>query len=447
MFVSECAAIAFGRGHRQLLLLTGNHPRSPASHTDQRKESAMPRRVLARFALTASSIVSPIALFLLTACGATGDRGVGIWTGTIDTLASGQVVVTNPEVPSWAPGSGWRITEEVRIGKVDGEGPDLFGRIYSLAVDRGGRIWVLEGQSQELRVFSAAGEYIRTVGRRGGGPGEFSNALRIDLAPDGNLWVMDPRNNRLSVIDTAGRYLDGKTVAGGFMMLPWPGGFDNAGRYYSPAPRYAPSFGLPLVRHDAAMVPLDTVEADPRDPKVRADFTIQEGGLTRVSAGVPFQGGLLTKFSPAGTYWSLLTDEYRLQEYTIEGDTLRTITRAFTPLPVTAADREQAREDLKWFTDQGGHVDWSKIPSTKPRANNLYFDDEGNIWVAVLSASSEVGREFDIFDPEGRYLGVVELPFKLQLGRAPIFRDGVLYGIAVDELEVQYVVVARVEKP
>lgn len=413
----------------------------------------MPRLGLSRFSrpkpvLTViARTVLALAPVFLTACGAASDRGVGEWTGTIDTLVSGQIVVMNPETPLWAPGSEWRVTEEVRIGSVDGDGPDLFGSIYSLAVDRGGRIWVLEGQAQELRVFSASGEYIRTVGRRGGGPGEFSNALRIDLAPDGNLWVMDPANNRLSVIDTAGRYLDGKKVPGGFVMIPWPGGFDDAGRYYAPVPRYAPSFGLPLVRHDTALAPIDTVEADPRDPKERASFTIQEGGVTRVRAGVPFQGGLLTRFSPTGTYWSLLTDDYRLQEYTIAGDTLRSITRAFTPLPVTAADREQAREDLKWFTDQGGHADWSKIPSTKPRANNFFFDDEGNIWVAVLSATGEVGREFDIFDREGRYLGVVELPFKLQRGRAPVFQDGLLYGTAVDELEVQYVVVARVEKP
>jgi hypothetical protein len=390
--------------------------------------------------------VLALTAILSTACGATGDRGGAGWTGTVDTLASGQVVVTNPATPSWAPGSEWRVVEELRIGRVDGEGPDLFGSITSLAVDRGGRIWVLEGQSQELRVFSEAGEHIRTVGRRGGGPGEFSNALRIDLAPDGNLWVMDPQNNRLSVIDSAGRYLDGKNVAGGFVIMPWPGGFDDEGRYYVPVPRFTPSFGTILVRHDAALMPIDTVAAHPRDPIERDFFKIQEGGLTSVSAGVPFQGALLTKYSPAGTYWSLLTDEYRLQEYSAAGDTLRTITRAHALLPVTAADREQAREDLKWFTDQGGKVDWSKIPSTKPLANDFYFDDEGNTWVRIRSSSGEVGREFDIFDPEGRYLGVVEFPFQLRRRPAPVFRDGMLYGVVEDELEVPYIAVARVVK-
>jgi hypothetical protein len=338
------------------------------------------------------------------------------------------------------------VVEELRIGRIEGEGPDLFGRISSLAVDRGGRIWILEGQAQELRVFSAGGEYIRTVGRRGGGPGEYSRAVRIDLAPNGNLWVMDPQNNRLSVIDTAGQYLEGKSVPGGFLMLPWPGGFDEAGRYYSIAPRMAPSFGTVMVRYDASFVPTDSLDR-PSDPTDRDKFEIRRDGLVRVAAGVPFQGFLTWRLSPAGTIWALITDQYRLFELDAAGDTLRTITRAHTPLPVTAADREKAREDLKWFTDQGGQADWSKIPSTKPRAHNFFFDDEGNLWVAVLSASGEVGWEFDVFDPEGRYLGVVELPFRLPRGEAPIFREGLLYGVTQDELEVQYVVVARVERP
>jgi sugar lactone lactonase YvrE len=201
-----------------------------------------------------------------------------------------------------------------------------------------------------------------------------------------------------------------------------------------------------LVRYDGSFAPQDTLER-PSDPTDRDKFEIRRDGLVRVAAGVPFQGFLTWRLSPAGTIWALITDQYRLFELNEEGDTLRTITRAHTPLPVTAADREKAREDLKWFTDQGGQADWSKIPSTKPRAHNFFFDDEGNLWVAVLSASGEVGWEFDVFDPEGRYLGVVELPFRLPRGEAPIFREGLLYGITQDELEVQYVVVARVERP
>jgi hypothetical protein len=52
-----------------------------------------------------------------------------------------------------------------------------------------------------------------------------------------------------------------------------------------------------------------------------------------------------------------------------------------------------------------------------------------------------------VFDPEGRFMGTVRLPFMLARFPGPIFRDGVLYGITEDELEVPYIVRARIDKP
>ena len=41
-----------------------------------------------------------------------------------------------------------------------------------------------------------------------------------------------------------------------------------------------------------------------------------------------------------------------------------------------------------------------------------------------------------MFDAEGRYLGRLELPFKLRSYPTPIFRNGKLYATTTDELEV-----------
>ena len=143
----------------------------------------------------------------------------------------------------------------------------------------------------------------------------------------------------------------------------------------------------------------------------------------------------------------MMTDEYRLFELSAEGDTLRTITRVFTPLPVTDADRERAREDLKWFTDQGGRADFSTIPDVKPATRSLYFDDEGHLWVHVVTASQDDDPVFDVFDPEGRHLGEVRMPFRLSASPPPVLRGGMLYGVVRDEMDVPYVVRARIVKP
>lgn len=386
---------------------------------------------------------------LVAACGAGDARDAAGWAGTIDTLASGHIVVQNTDDPVWPEGREWQVAEELRIGNVTGEGPDVFGQIGSLEVDAAGRIWVLDSQAQELRVFDPSGSHVRTIGGRGGGPGEFAAAMQVDIGPDGNMWVMDPQNNRLSVFDTTGAYLEGRDALG-IAILPWPGGFDEQGSYYAPVladprPGELPTLDMfALVRYDATFATVDTLLM-PRDPVMRESFQDADG---RPAVGVPFQGDLWWRISRTGTLWAIITDQYRLLELSPNGDTLRTITREFTPLPVTSTDREEAREQLSEFADQGGQMDWSKLPSTKPPVNAAFLlDDEGNLWVdRVSTEAADRGRMQDVFDAEGRYLGVVRLPSPLE--ETPrIIRDGGLYGVTSDELEVPYDVRARITKP
>ncbi|HUG39406.1 MAG TPA: 6-bladed beta-propeller [Longimicrobiales bacterium] len=382
----------------------------------------------------------------LAGCGSP-ERAADGWAGTTDTLPSGQVVVRNTAEPVWAQGRGWRVEEELRLGRVEGTGPDMFGRIVALEVDGGGRLWVFDGQSQELRVFDASGAHVRTIGRRGGGPGEFAQGVHVEQGPDGHMWVMDPQNNRVSRFDTAGEHLGARPAAGGFVIMPWPGGFDAEGHYYAPFFRRPDGeFRLALVRHDAALVPLDTLDV-PDDPVARGRFEHRSSGGGRMVAGIPFQGGLTWRLTERGTILGMLTDEYRLFELNAAGDTLRTITRDYTPLPVTPSDRAEARRELEWFTRQGGRIDLSKLPPTKPAATTFFEDDEGHLWVERVTAPGNSGSAHDVFDPGGRFLGKVTLPFALSQSPAPILRDGILHGVTRDDLGVQYVVRGRVVKP
>lgn len=384
---------------------------------------------------------------VLAACGTPGEA-TARWTGTMDTLPSGEIVVHNPAEPMWAPGEEWRMVEDLRIGTLDGDGPDLFGDVTWLEVDPAGRIWVLEGQAQELRIFGPNGRYLTTVGREGGGPGEFARPLHIQRGPDGNMWVVDPQNNRISLFDTAGTYLEGKRMPGGFVIMPWPGGFDREGHYYGPVPLPNDDdelFKMGLVRYDTAFTPMDTL-AIPHDPVTRDRFELRSENSFWITS-IPYTAGFEWRLSPAGTLWGMLTGEYELFEIAPSGDTLRTITRDFTPLPVTEADMEEARERLESFVRNGGKVDWSKIPDTKPATDDFFFDDQDNVWVLPVTTQDDAGRIFDVFDGDGRFLGTVRSPAPLSMNPAPIFRGGMLYGVTEDELEVPYVVRLAIEKP
>ena len=384
---------------------------------------------------------------LLAACGSGTDAGPG-WSGTVDTLPSGEIVVHNADEPLWAPDEAWQVVEDLRIGEAMSEGPDLFGGIYSFDVDAWGRIFVLDDQAQEVRIFDSEGAFVRTVGRRGEGPGEFTQAGSVDLSRNGEIWVMGLGQGRVSIYDTAGTFLRQERTDGGFIVRPYPGGFDPMGRYNV----LIPTGGMrTMARFDQSYTPIDTISL-PENPEEGEYFEyVSEDGSSRMRAGVPFQGYMTWRFSPTGTVWTLLTGRYELTEMTIDGKVLRTITKDHEPLPVTDEEREQAIENLEWFTRQGGQIDRSKFPGTKPSTVSFFVDDEGNLWVerqVPAADEDDVGRLFDLFDGQGRYLGMLRLPFDLRNSvPAPIVREGVLYGVTSDEIGVLFVVRGRVVKP
>ena len=252
---------------------------------------------------------------------------------------------------------------------------------------------------------------------------------------------------RVSIFDTTGTLLRSERTDGGFVIMPYPGGFDPLGRYNV----VLPSGSLRrMARFDQSFNPIDTITM-PEDPEEGEFFEyVSETGTSMMRASVPFQGFMSWRFSPTGTVWTLLTGSYELNEMTTGGEVLRTVAKDHRPIPVTDEERERAIANLEWFTGQGGTIDPSKFPDSKPSTASFFIDDDSNLWVERKVAAADEDDErrlFDIFDAGGRYLGMVRLPFPLRSSPHPIVRDGVLYGITSDEMGVPYVVRGRVVKP
>jgi len=387
-----------------------------------------------------------LAVLVSTACSPA--EGGPTWEGEVDTLPSGTIVVTNPATGVWDSATAWRVVEELRIGTVEEIGPALLGQVTALEVDAAGRIYVLEGQAQELRVFDRAGRYVRTIGRKGGGPGEFNQAIGMAWSPAGHLWVLDPQNNRISVIDTAGTFVTSHHALGGFVFMPWPGGFDTAGVFYNYAPDLSGGdFRMLLVRYDSALNPVDSIRPPRYEGPENYFEVVTNQGRGRMRTGVPFGPGLDWELTPAGDFWAALTGPYELFRVSGRGDTLRRVTRAFEPVPVTGEDVDSAIANLEWFTSQGGKVDRSRIPGVKPAVRGMLVADDGHLWIDVTTRDrADQGYVFDIFDSEGRYLGPLRLPFQLSSYPPPVIRDGMVIGVTQDELEVPFVVRARILK-
>jgi hypothetical protein len=391
-----------------------------------------------------SGILAAMMTVALTACSA-GEADPG-WAGSVDTLATGQVVVRNPATPLWTDSDRWSVVEELRLGTIEDIGPEMFGRVLDFELDPLNRIWVFEGQAQELRVFDSTGRHVRTIGREGEGPGEFNQVIGMEWGPDGHMWLVDPANNRITKVDTAGVLVESVPTIGGITVMPWPGGFDRDGHFYTYGidPEMEDDFGLLMIRHDADLQPLDSVPI-PEFPGERQFLELKAEDRHLITP-LPFASGIEWRLRHDGGYWGALDGEYRLFELAwTSGDTLRTITRDWDPLPVTEQDLDQAMEGMAWFTEMGGKLDRSQIPSTKPAFDSFFVDPLDRVWVRRTTAGPETeNRILDVFDREGRFLGTVELPFRLADYPDPIVRGDYMVAVVEDELEVPYVVRARI---
>jgi len=103
--------------------------------------------------------------------------------------------------PAAAQETTFRFVEHLSIGDDEQAGAEyLFSAPRHVATDTDGNIYVVDGRRPEIRVFSPAGTYIKTLGGPGQGPGEFTHfsAMAIDQA-SGDVIVADNREQRFTV--------------------------------------------------------------------------------------------------------------------------------------------------------------------------------------------------------------------------------------------------------
>jgi hypothetical protein len=94
------------------------------------------------------------------------------------------------------------LKHTVRIASEDDSEAPLT-RVFGIAVDPT-RVFLGEGMDRDIKVFTKAGQYLQSIGRRGMGPGEFVNPVALGLCGD-SLWVFDAGLNRLTFLtDTGG---------------------------------------------------------------------------------------------------------------------------------------------------------------------------------------------------------------------------------------------------
>lgn len=103
-------------------------------------------------------------------------------------------------------------------------GPSLSKPPNASAVDSRGRYYLALADAGEMpAVYSATGEFIAQLGRKGAGPGEFRSANGIAIDGADTVFVVDPATSRLTVLDPAYRYVRSVPIPGGaFAVVALP---------------------------------------------------------------------------------------------------------------------------------------------------------------------------------------------------------------------------------
>lgn len=101
-------------------------------------------------------------------------------------------------------------------------------------VSKRDQLYVVDGRSHRLVVFTPSGELVKTIGRRGPALGEFNFPTHIACASD-RLLVADSGNFRVQLMDLDGngiRTIGQKGDGAGDLSLPKGVAFDNEGHVY-----------------------------------------------------------------------------------------------------------------------------------------------------------------------------------------------------------------------
>ncbi len=401
-----------------------------------------------------------IALATLSVAACAG--GEGQWPGTISDSA-GVAIVSNPVNGMWTASNRWTLDEELRIGALEGDPDYQFGQIGWIDVGSDGRIFVLDTHAQRVTVYSAQGTYQGSFGGPGAGPGELGQGAAFLLVGRGDtILVTDVANQRVN------RYAPDGSGLGSF-RLSLENGFPLQFRATASGLLAVQLRPFALLNRGPAPDPMDAIVLLSLDGSV-ADTVkrFPSGGTVNMGGGSPE----IRLYSPEPV-WAIaddlgllfgVNDEYRIRVYAANGGLERIITKPFSRAPINARDREALLRFLeRSWTDAG--MPPAMLPLLR---NTLHFAEffpafsaiqtgpAGTIWVQHVQSPADLPDEeleafnpledtgapnWDVFDSDGRYLGVVSMPPRFT---PHAFRGNEIYGVWRDELDVHYVMRLRV---
>lgn len=380
------------------------------------------------------SLIALLLAGVTLGCGSASTPGEigGAWVGTI--TAGGDVTtVINESGSVW--GGSARLVEELSIGVDAGADEYMFGEVIDLYADDRA-IYVVDRQIPAVRAYDHEGRYLRDFGGPGQGPGEYTRPSNVRTTPNGEVLVLDDGTRRINVYAPDGQPRDD--------VYPLA-----TGLYCCPVPWFVDGGGSIWVGH---------VDWDPRGSVFGSVSTLREYGTegatgrTREVPSIEFEAATVIgddgrphtlpnsphfawSVAPSGRLVVGASDRYRFEIHDLDSGVTH-VERSWQGTLIT-------REELDWHRRFQMAVkrapagwDGAELPDHMPAFIEFIATETGEIWVSRPGPSRrspdcadpsggleelmirgpcwQRTRTYEVFGPDGRFLGPVDTPDELQ---------------------------------
>lgn len=377
-------------------------------------------------------------------------------------VAGDTILVRN----SWPPSPDTaRLREVSTIGMVDGPEEYLLVGFTVFTVGERGEVYVADADG--IRVFSGNGETVRRVAGRGQGPNEVGRVGGMAVDQMGRLLVLDETNRRVAVFDTSGTILDnwrlpaGRPGRGQDAVVPQPEGETLIG-FKEPLEPHRPvrRFPFPVfLRVDSVGHPLDTIWVPDR---LKNRCPLFDDAHWRMGIWDDLRELVFPKIKVAATRGGDLIfgcpADYEIERVDRSG--------VYRRILFDRPAARSSRDDRESFVDEwekaferiGREWQWLGEPPPEeiPRFQRILAGRRGRVWVwpgmprekvdtlgRSTYATSRTGA-FDVFSPEGRFLGIVSLPpgtdfLWYRWTDTPFFSGDTVWVMRRDSMDAQYI--------
>jgi|CXWL01.1.fsa_nt_gi hypothetical protein len=306
----------------------------------------------------------------------------------------------------------------------------------------GNKVVVVDRQEKKVMMANFVTGSVTPIGRNGSGPGEYEYPVSLFAGPGTDTWVGDPQAGKIHVVKGDGKVVDGilPPEGEGGMSLLVPRAVDVTGRlYYQSFPRAEPgktpnADSMSILRWDRVAKRIDTLG------KVPSGMSVNTSG----SSGNNMRVMISSKPLAAVPVWTALPDgrvvivqpsPYRVDVLGTNKSVSRGPVQAYTPIKMTAAERNAYRTALKSSSPigitrtSGGPGGGTNVSTTAqgPAAreipdedfpavmppfsglNSVQISPDGEIWVLRTRPASDKIPTYDIFNSAGQLTGKATL--------------------------------------